>query len=211
MLDPQAGEKEGSDFYGICVLGFYPKDRHRYVLDIKSGKGTQLHQAAELIRTWMKYPNSQTVGCEKILNQVAVYQNILEWKSGLKIFDEDKFPDMQDCACTKTSCPKVHSRNMPFKGVQPRGKDGGILKDKKARLQMHEAAIERGELHLHQGMKSFAEKLCAFPEVEHDDDIDALIYCLDESYNNGLSTATTKDKMKTKSAAIVGNILEEKF
>jgi phage terminase large subunit-like protein len=145
------------------------------------------------------------------LNQVAVYQNILEWKSGLKIFDEDKFPDMQDCACTKTSCPKVHSRNMPFKGVQPRGKDGGILKDKKARLQMHEAAIERGELHLHQGMKSFAEKLCAFPEVEHDDDIDALIYCLDESYNNGLSTATTKDKMKTKSAAIVGNILEEKF
>lgn len=201
MLDPQAGEKKTSDSYGICVLGFYPKDRHRYVLEIKSGKGTQLNQAAELIRTWLQYPRSFTVGCEKILSQVAVYQNILEWKSGLKIFDPDKFPDLQDI-----------SRNMPFKKVEPRGRDGGILKDKKARLQMHEAAIERGELHLHVGMKSFAEKLVSFPEVEHDDDIDALIYCLDESYGNGLSTAPKKEHNKNrKSSAIVGDILEEKF
>lgn len=201
MMDPQAGEKKGSDYYGICVLGYYEKDRHRYIMKIKTGKDTQLGQAAELIRTWLEYPKSRLVGVEKVLGQVAVYQNILEWKAGVKVFDEEKFPDLVGI-----------DRNMPFKGMQPRGKDGKVLKDKVTRLQMHEASIERGEVHLHQSMSAFAEKLVAFPDVEHDDDVDAFIYCLDESYQSGLSSeGKTSNNSNRTNTTIVGNIMQETF
>lgn len=201
MMDPQAGEKKGSDYYGIAVLGYYEKDRHRYLLEIKSGKASQLEQAAELIRTWLRYPRSRLVGVEKVLGQVAVYQIILEWKAGVKVFDEEKYPDLVGV-----------DRNMPFKGVQPRGKDGKVMKDKVTRLQMHEPSIERGEIHLHQSMSAFAEKLVAFPEVEHDDDIDSFIYTLDESYQSGLSTTIKiSNNADRKNTSIVGNIMNQTF
>ena len=203
MFDPQAGEKKGSDSFGLCVLGFYPKDKNRYLLKIKSGKASQLDQAALLIRTWLEFKDTtDLVGCEKILNQVAVYQTILEWKMGLKVFDPEKYPDLQNC-----------SRNIPFRSVEPRGRDGGVMKDKKARLQMHEPAIERGELHLHVSMEKFKQKLIAFPDVEHDDDIDAMIYCLDYSYSN-LALSQNKDNNdsnKKKKETLMGDILNEKF
>lgn len=200
-FDPQAGESKAADSYGLCVMGFYPKDRHRYVLLIQSGKSSQLEQAALLVRTWLNFPNALLVGVEKVINQVAVYQLILEWKAGLNVFDPEKYPDLQ-----------FKNRNIPLKALEPRGRDGGIMKDKTARLQIHEPSIERGELHFHQTMTDFMDKLCAFPDVEHDDDIDSLIYAYDMSYSAGVGTRLDPEKNNNmKSNNIVGNILNERF
>lgn len=166
VLDPQAGQKKGSDYYGLCVVGRYPGDRHRYFLRVQGGKATQLEQAALLVRTYQeeaKEGKVLVVGVEMLMTQVAVYQLILDWQAG------------------RIDLPGVnnHNRNIPIIAVEPRAVDGGPLLDKTTRLQMHEAAWERGEIHLHVSMRAFGEKIVCFPAVEHDDDIDSGIYCLD--------------------------------
>jgi len=172
MLDPQAGTSKTSDFYGLCVVGRFRGDAHRYVLRLQSGKASQLEQAALLVRTYQEYGN-QVIACgvEKVLTQVAVYQLILDWQAG------------------KIDLPQVnnHNRNIAILAVEPEGKD------KTARLQMHQPAFERGEIHLHTSMRAFAEKLSCFPAVDHDDDIDSLIYCL-EWANRSTITAFSQDE-----------------
>ncbi len=164
MFDPQIGETKGADFYGLCVIGKYPKDKHRYVLELQTGKATQLEQAALLVRTIQRYGRRVTcAGIEKLMTQVAVYQNILEWQSGnIDLNGVDN-----------------HNRNVAIIPVLPEKSPGGVLIKKTARLAMHQPAFQRGEIHLHDTMRSFAEELIAFPNVEHDDGIDALIYCLE--------------------------------
>lgn len=189
MLDPQSGEKEGSDFFGLVVLGWYSQDIHRYFLQVTKGKGSQLHQAALLVRTWQQNPEAIFVGVEKVMTQVAVYQLILDWKA--KKIDLEGVDN--------------NNRNIPIRAVEPEGKD------KVARLQKHEAAFERGEIHVHHTMRNFIDNLTAFPYVEHDDDVDAAIYCLDWSYKSGFTPAGMASNNGPEGKSIVGNIHKQKF
>jgi predicted phage terminase large subunit-like protein len=191
-MDPQAGTTKTSDFYGIVVVGSYRNDQHRYVLSRYMGRKTKLEQAALFVRIWQTRPKQFTLcGVEKVLTQVAVYQLIIEWKSG-KI----DFPNVDNS-----------NRNIPIVALTPAGKD------KEARLEIHEASFERGEIHFHQSMVDFMDRLTAFPNLEHDDDIDALIYALDNSYRgvrftNSVKSDTTNSEKKM---ATMGNIQKQQF
>ena len=191
MLDPQAGESKTADYYGLSVVGHYRKNPHRYLMRISKGRDTQLNQAALLVRTWQEYKEKHLtviVGIEKVLSQVAVYQLVLEWKAG------------------RIELPNVNKddRSISVVAVEPKGKD------KLARMQVHEACFERGEIHLHHTMRDFAGLLSAFPDVEHDDDIDAFIYCLDYSYKSNLSISKEGEYTKSKET-IAGNLRKNKF
>lgn len=187
MFDPQAGESKSADFYGLCVGGMFPKDPHRYILEINTGRDSQINQAALVVRTYQRHPETHIVGIEKVMTQVAVYQLILDWKSG-KI----ELPDVNN-----------KDRNIPILAVDPKGKD------KIARLQMHEASIERGEVHLHHTMTHFGERLSMFPDLEHDDDIDSFIYFLE--YSHKTSFTSNKNDDYTSKKTIAGNIYQTRF
>ncbi|MEE8151314.1 MAG: hypothetical protein V3T43_06320 [Nitrosomonadaceae bacterium] len=192
MMDPQTGEKGSSDFYAIVLLGYYPKDRHRYVLELRKGRASKLEQAAELVKMYQDNKEGLWIcGVEHILTQVAVYQNVLEWISG------------------RIDLPGVDNdnRHIPLTKVNPKGKKKG------PRLAAHEAAFERGEVHLHIGMKELKEQLIGFPEIEHDDDVDALIYCLDWSYKS-IALPSGKKSVKNRGrgkAATFGQIETAQF
>ena len=148
MMDPQAGETKTADFYGLVVAGKVRGDKHKYILSSRTGRGTQLDQARLLIQTWQNEEHVQIVGVEKVMTQVAVYQLVLDWKSGtIEINGVD---------------PK--KRNIPIRAVEPQGKD------KVARMQEVEPEFERGEIHLHAMMNGLRENLTAFPNAEHDDE-----------------------------------------
>lgn len=191
MFDPQAGEKAGADYYGLAVVGWWNRDNHRYLLEIQKGHKSQLDQAALIVRTFQRYKethNVKVVGVEKIMTQVAVYQLILDWKSGRIDLDGVDNSD----------------RNIPIIAVEPKGKD------KKARMEMHQSAFERGEIHLHSSMNNFAYDLIRFPDLDHDDDIDAFIYALEWSYKSmegRMELSSGKESAKT----MVGNIIKQQF
>ena len=195
MMDPQAGEKKGADFYSICALGQYQDDAHRYVLQSKKGRASKLKQAAELIKTFQSFGRKRVrhVGVECVLTQNAVYQNILEWQAGN--IDLKKYGVNDD------------DRNIPIMKITPEGKD------KVARLEAHEAAFERGEVHLHTSMGDFGDQIVAFPNIEHDDDVDALVYCLEWSYKSR-AFATEENTGITEegdSVAGFGNVYDEEY
>lgn len=187
MFDPQAGQSGTSDFYGLAVLAFLPKDPHRYLVRIARGRDTQINQAALVVRTYQQYPRARVVGVEKIMTQVAVYQLILDWKAG--IID---LPNVDNT-----------NRNIPIIAVDPEGKD------KIARLEMHEASFEHGLIHLHATMTTFTDLLVSFPEVEHDDDVDAFIYTLEWSYKT--SVAVGNEQQHNTQGTIVGNVMRTRF
>lgn len=191
--DPQAGEKQTADFFGVCVVSWYPGESHRYVEEIHNFKGSTLEQAAEFIKIWQRRPLIVFAGVEVVLNQTALYQTILEWKKGkinLVAYGVDD-----------------SNRNIPFGKVSPEGKD------KVARAQIHEPACERGEIHFHVSLMNFIDKLTGFPDVEHDDDIDAWIYCLDLANKSVYTKNELKqnDDEDKESKTITGGILNKKF
>lgn len=195
MFDPQNGEGESADYYGLCVVGFFPKERHRYVLKILTGRDTQRNQAALFVRTCQEFPNSIAAGIEKIITQVAVYQLVLEWIAG-----NIDLPDVNN-----------DNRNVSVIPVTPEGKD------KKARLEMHQAAFERGEVHLHHTMKNLEDQLVSFPQVDHDDDVDATVYCLEWANRKAGSIVKVEEKRQNevdRFAEIgkpIGDIMKQKF
>lgn len=205
MLDPQSGEGKTSDTFGLVVLAWKKGDKHRYVLERIVGRASQSEQAAIFVGAYQRHPTAHVAGIEKIMTQVAVYQYVLDWKNRSYDFPPER------CAKYKI---QQEDRNIPLFAVRPEGKDGGKLKDKTARLQMHEAAFERGEVHLHHTMVELADQLAAFPNLEHDDDVDALMYCLDWSYKNSEFPSNENEiRNKTDSAKIAsfGNIEKKRF
>lgn len=206
MVDPQSGEKKDADYYGMCTVAWKRKDEHRYVKNIRKGRATKLKQAALVAELWQKEskdPNSNVllVGVETVLTQVAVYQLLLDWKAGRIDFGPELGVKVDNS-----------NRNIPLIAVRPVGKEGKVLKDKVARLEYHEAAFERGEVHLHHTMRKFTEQLASFPHVEHDDDIDAMIYALDYSYKSGFTPSSDSSINNSEaSSTIVGNANTMKF
>lgn len=191
MLDPQSGEKQSADFFSICIVAFFKNDRHRYVVSSIKGKASQLAQAALLIKTYQQNKHWCLIaGVEKVMNQTAVYQNILDWISG-KI-DLEKF-GVND-----------KDRNIPIIAVDPN------RLDKVSRLQLQEASFERNEIHLHATMRTLTDQLLAFPDIEHDDDVDALIYCLEQA-NIRNNFTTESSPVYNDSKTLAGNTYSEKF
>lgn len=204
ILDPQAGEGKSADHFGLVVLAWNKGDKHRYVLERIIGKASQSEQAAIFVGAFQRHPTARVAGIEKLLTQVAVFQYVQDWKNRAYDFTPER--------CEKYGI-KQENRNIPLVAVRPEGKDGGQLKDKTARLQMHEAAFERGEIHLHHTMIDFADQICGFPNLEHDDDVDALVYCLDWSYKNVTSTPIYANNHNKPDAKIetFGNIEKALF
>lgn len=192
-IDPQAGESAKADEYAITVLKWDEGDRHRYLIEQKAGRASQLDQAKYVVLAYQTHPEAHIVGVEKVLNQTAVYQNILDWKSG-KI----KFDGVNN-----------DNRNIPLKAVDPGGKD------KVARLQMHEAAFERGEIHIRPEMKTLRDQILFLGRdvIEHDDRCDSLVGALDLSYMGNKKLPDNNDSVYNKRAneTVAGNLYIQKF
>lgn len=198
-MDVQGGEKVESDEYAITVLAYYDKDPHRYVIDQRAGRASQLQQAAELINTWSDHPTAKVVAVEKILNQVAVFQLVQQWKTGRL---ENEYVNQN-----------INNRNIPIRSIVPNGKTGGVLKNKIVRFEMHEAMIERGELHIRPEMQELREQLLFFgtDAIEHDDRADSVIMALDLSYKMAHSGEEDYDGFGVGGRSVTGNLWREKF
>lgn len=194
-LDPQSGEKKDADEFAITCLGYFDGDPHRYVLEQQAGQAGQMQQALYVVKMWQRHKwGVWVVGIEKLMTQVAVYQLLLNWKSGLISFKKlDPNLDEED-------------RNIPIRAIDPGGKD------KVARLELHEPAFERGEIHLRPEMLKLAEQLqfLGTKSIEHDDRADGCIMALDLSQRNTLYTDADKEYNKAQTT-IVGDIDSRQF
>lgn len=190
-IDPQSGEGSEADEYAITTLAWYTTDKHRYVLNQKSGQASQLSQAKELILTWLDNKDAFVVGAEKVLNQVTTYSLVLDWKNGKLNIDGVDGTD----------------RNIPLRAISPGGKD------KVARLEAHEPMIERGELHLRPEQKKLREQLLFLGTgtLDHDDCADSCIMALDLSYKTNKSSTKAVKALAEKSPTISGNLWRQKF
>jgi len=190
-IDPQSGEKNTADEFAITVLAWYVGDRHRYVLEQEAGRGSQLHQLEQVIRMWMKHPETHRVGFEKVLNQTAGFQLAMDWRNG-----NLEIPGLN-----------CENRNMPVVAISPGGKD------KVARLEKHEPMIERGELHLRPEMRLLKDQLMYLgsKSLEHDDRADSLIMALDLSLENLTGQKQIISDMAKKSATMSVNLWRENF
>lgn len=199
-IDPQSGEKNSADEYAVTCLAWYPKDVHRYAVEQRAGRGSQLEQAKEVARMWLRHKEEVlAVGIEKVLNQTAVYQLLMDWKA--------RKLDFNSRETSPGEAIDERDRNMPIRAIDPRGRD------KVARLETHEPAFERGEIHLRPEMGELRTQLMFLGQktIKHDDRADSLIMALDLSYSVvGRSTLSTKSD-KDYNIAITGNPDKQKF
>jgi hypothetical protein len=200
-LDPQAGETNMADEFAATALGFYRGDPHRYALEQQAGRESQMDQAIRLINMWWKWQKKaivHVVSVEKVLNQTAVFQIIRDWKMG-KI----------DLAVD----PEIDNRNIPLKAISPQDTKSKYGSDKLGRLQMHEPAFERGEIHLHISQRQLRDQLLFLGQsvIEHDDRADSFIGALEQSYNYDFAETGKKEYNINNQETIVGNLRKETF
>ena len=209
--DPQAGEKATADEYAITALYTAKGTVHRYVYEQQAGRVTQLEQAKNIVRMWLRHKKlTRAVGVEKVMNQTAVWQTLVDWKSGRINFNKP-----EDTKETPGYIPEL-DRNIPIIDCQPRGRDGGLLKDKLMRLQMFEADFERGEIHLRSGMDELKEQLMFLgtDNVDHDDRADSLVGALELAFNKGMSTGQAlprAEEARYTNTSIAGNLMKRRF
>lgn len=189
-IDPQAGEKAQADEYAITCVGYFERDPHRYVLEQKCGRASQLVQAVELVKMWLRHKSARVVGVEKVLNQTAVYQIMNSWRN--------KAIDFQGVDQT--------DRNIPIAAIDPKGKD------KLARLEKHEPAFERGEIHLRPEMRDLREQIMYLGTkiLAHDDRCDSLVMALDLCQRNTL-VANSNSGYTKKEQTISGDLYKQQF
>jgi phage terminase large subunit-like protein len=139
---------------------------------------------------WLSHKESLMVGIEKIMTQVAVYQLLLDWKSGKIELDVDG-----------------SDRNIPILAIGPQGSISSMQRkgsDKIARFQIHEPAFERGEIHLRPEMKKLREQILFLGTdlLDHDDRVDSLVFALDLSYQGAESQMFTQEAVPMITAGI---------
>lgn len=200
-LDPQAGEKQTADEYGLTVLYKAKQSVHRFVYSQTAGRITQFDQAKEVVRAWLKHRKVvRAVGIEKVLNQTAVYQTIIDWKAKRLSFNTPETPDKERI--------DESDRNIPVVACSPRGKD------KLARLEMFEPDFERGEIHLRPEQEELRYQLEHPTESEHDDRMDSLVGALELAGRN-ISTRERAElpgeTKKSYNKTIVGNLMKRTF
>lgn len=195
-LDPQAGMTGLADEFCITVIGKQKVNAHKYVIEQKAGRISQAQQAAQFVLMWYKHKDT-TVSCgiEKVLNQTAVYQMVLDWKNGSLILP---------------GCEHITNKNIPVRAVSPEGKD------KVARLQMFEADFERGEVHLRPEMKTLRYQILFLgsKSLDHDDRADSLVGALELSVKTigfGDIEKNMYNTDKDNSSTISGNLYNKSF
>jgi len=192
-VDPQAGESSLSDEFAITDLRFQRGSTHRYVEKQIAGRESVIEQAKKTILCWLEDPlHTLCVGVEKVMNQTALYQTLLDWKS-FKI-EIDGLRHIKD-------------RNIPVRAITPEGKD------KVARLQMHEPEFERGEIHLRPEMKELRDQILFLGTkvLEHDDRADSLIMALDLANVKEEIIKGSEETQRESKMTVAGNIYKEKF
>lgn len=171
-IDPQAGESADADEFAITVLYRQKGNVHRYVVEQVAGRVTQNDQAREVVRAWLRHKAiTRIVGVEKVLNQTAVYQTLIDWKARKINLNPP------DCKEGDDGWIDESDRNMPLTAHSPMGKD------KVARLEIFEPDFERIEIHLRKEMEELAHQLMFFDpdKLEHDDRADSLVGALELS------------------------------
>lgn len=204
FLDPQAGESAQADEFAITCVAWEGKDPHRYVLEQVAGRVSQTDQARKVIEMWIRHPEVTIVGIEKVMNQTAVYQILLEWRSGKHDLGIKGRP-IKDRQGVVTE----YKRDIPIKACSPGGKD------KVARLQMHEHCFERGEIHLRPEMQELRDQILFLGAsvLEHDDRADSLIGALELAVTiPSIREANTFEGMDRKEYnTIAGNLFKQTF
>lgn len=199
-LDPQAGESAQADEFAVTVLYNAKGAAHRYVFEQVAGRIRQLDQAKEVVRAWLRHKRIVRVaGVEKVLNQTAVYQILLDWKARKINFN------------TETTLPHElideTDRNLPLIAHSPNGKD------KVARLQVFEGDFERGEIHLRREQEELAHQLMFTlgNDKEHDDRADSLVGALELAGRNTKpkETSLSSDNKKRYNETIAGNLMNK--
>jgi len=191
MVDPSAGLTEKSDECAICVVSWTKGDSHRYVLESEGWRGKKLtDRAAYVIAYWLKHRSIiKMVGIEKVLNQTALYDIIVDWKNGGNVIEQ--FNDVVD-------------RNIPVVAIDPKGRK------KEERVAQQEAKFERGEVHLRTHMTMLKDQLIAFPNVLNDDRLDACMYCLEYSHIT-TGNITNTERKPNEQATHLGNVRKKVF
>jgi len=208
FMDPQAGESATADEWCITVLQWANKDRHRYAIQQKAGRCSQTEQAKEVIKTWIEHPEAHVVGVEKVMNQTAVFQNIMSWKSG------ELDLGLKGKAIIHGNKLYGFDKNIPIKGTRPKAIKDKFGSDKLGRLQALEPMFERGEVHLRPEMRKTRDQILflGLEVLEHDDRADSLMGALELSYQN-LNFYKDEEIVynKDRASTIAGNLFKKKF
>lgn len=205
-IDPQAGLSQKADEYALSCVYRQKGGMHRYVVEQMAGRISQMDQAREVVRMWLRHKRiTRLVGVEKVLNQTAVYQTLLDWKAKkINLNPPDAVqgdPDWID----------ESDRNMPLTAHSPNGKD------KVARLEMFEPDFERGEIHLRQEMEELAHQLMftVGSGKEHDDRADSLVGALElvgrETKKTPKDDALGDAKKTRYNETITGNLMDQSW
>lgn len=204
FIDPQSGESALADEYAITVLYSERGTPHRYVVEQPAGRASQFDQARELVRAWLRHKKIiRAVGIEKVLNQVATYQLIQDWKA---------FKINLNLPETKQGNPEwidESDRNIPLLAWSPRGKD------KLSRLQIFESDFERTEIHLRPELVELQNQLMFMGtgNLDHDDRADSLVGALEILGNRGQVSkgGMEKEDKKPYTGTIAGNLMKRRF
>lgn len=203
-LDPQAGETAQADEYCISLVVWEKKDIHRYCIKQVAGKASQMRQAYEFIKLWLEHKDIiKLAGVEKVMNQTAVFQYVRDWKAGRITFGENTGFDPID----------ESDRNIPLVNHNPNTSGSTRGKDKLGRLQMQEAAFERGEIHIMEHMRKLRDQLLFLGQknLDHDDRADSLLGAIELSHKTGIVGTQKKVYNKGRKQTIAGNLMAQKF
>lgn len=201
-LDPQAGETAQADEFAVTALYNAKGASHRFVVEQVAGRARQLDQAKEVVRMWLRHKKLVRVaGVEKVLNQTAVYQMLLDWKARKINFNTETTPPHE--------LVDESDRNLPLVAHSPNGKD------KVARLQVFEGDFERGEIHLRREQEELAHQLMftVGNDKEHDDRADSLIGALELAGRNTkpVEPVLSNDNKKGYNETIAGNLMNQSW
>lgn len=76
-VDPNAGQSEMADYMGIVVMGLSYVDKKRYILEARQEKNSLSRQIEIIDEVFEKWKPSK-LGIEKVMNQTAMYQILLD-------------------------------------------------------------------------------------------------------------------------------------
>lgn len=203
-IDPQAGLSQKADEYAITVLYRQKGGIHRYVVEQIAGRISQMDQAREVVRAWLRHKRiTRLVGVEKVLNQTAVYQTLLDWKAKKINLNP---PDAVE---GDSEWIDESDRNMPLIAHSPEGKD------KVARLEIFEPDFERYEIHLRKEMEELIHQLMftVGDGKEHDDRADSLVGALElvgrETKKPSMDRSLGVQKKTRYNETITGNLMDQ--
>ncbi len=199
-LDPQSGESKKADEFALTVLQMCQNSADYYVIEQIAGRESSLYQAALFIKTMQKYGRHALVGgVEVVLNQTAVYRNIIDWMKGL--IELKKF-GVNDT-----------NKNINIVKTDPNGLKKGD------RLMRQQARFERGEIHLRHDMLLLKQQLIYFQQIKdeygviHDDRADSLIIAIELANKNNWTDDKPNEynQRETEDDKPISAVVNQKF